>query len=375
LVKCFEANMNEILSEELDVVRAILMDGIDVWDDSEGGITTIIISLHPLTANEDERSFVSLALEIAISAGYPDVAPDVTILRPRGLLDSNVDALLRRLCERRDEYLGSLVIFELIDMCREFLTENNKPASKCAICLLDIVDADSFVKTVCYHYFHSCCLGQYVRSAIEEHEEELRENPAIPGRTEDRRLVIMCAVCREPIEDVRLQAWTSAPRPHLEASLEDFKMTPELERLQKKMKKLYLRQKERGSLIDVEAENKKYLVSTSSASTEAETSMNRNVLKNVAEPRSKSETHEAVAHSQEGASSKKKGRNRHSKKPPSTQDSVVEDQLDQEQPTGGGRQKGGRGRGRGHHRYQNQKGSRKSEGYKGNSEEAKSERS
>ena len=90
-----------------------------------------------------------------------------------------MDALLRRLCERRDEYLGSLVIFELIDMCREFLTENNKPASKCAICLLDIVDADSFVKTVCYHYFHSCCLGQYVRSAIEEHEEELRYSGSI----------------------------------------------------------------------------------------------------------------------------------------------------------------------------------------------------
>ena len=85
-----------------------------------------------------------------------------------------MDVLLHRLCERRDEYLGSLVIFELIDMCREFLTENNKPASKCAICLLDIVDADSFVKTVCYHYFHSCCLGQYVRIAMEEHEEDLR---------------------------------------------------------------------------------------------------------------------------------------------------------------------------------------------------------
>ena len=85
-----------------------------------------------------------------------------------------MEALLHQLCERRDEYLGSLVIFELIDMCREFLTENNKPASKCAICLLDIVDADSFVKTVCYHYFHSCCLGQYVKSAMEDHEEDLR---------------------------------------------------------------------------------------------------------------------------------------------------------------------------------------------------------
>ena len=71
--------MNEILSEELDAVRAILMDGIEVLDDSEGGTTTIIISLHPLTANEDERSYVSLTLEISVSAGYPDAAPEVAV--------------------------------------------------------------------------------------------------------------------------------------------------------------------------------------------------------------------------------------------------------------------------------------------------------
>ena len=209
------------------------------------------------------------------------------------------------------------------------------------------------------------------------HLKELnsRENPAIPGRTEDRRLVIMCAVCREPIEDVRLQAWTSAPRPHLEASLEDFKMTPELERLQKKIKKLYLQQKERGSLIDVEAENKKYLVSTSSVSTEAATSINRNALNKLAEQKSESETQEVVARSQEGASSKKKGRNPRSKKHSTQDEGGLEHLRDQEQPKGGGRQRGGRGRGRGHHRYQNQKGARKSEGYKGNSEQAKSEHS
>ena len=71
--------MNEILTEELDAVRAILMDGIEVDDDGEGGITTINISLHPLTANEDEKSYVSLTLEISIPPGYPDVAPEVAV--------------------------------------------------------------------------------------------------------------------------------------------------------------------------------------------------------------------------------------------------------------------------------------------------------
>merc|ERR1719499_2484325 len=103
--------------------------------------------------------------------------------------------------------------------------------------------------------------------------------------------------------------------------------------------------------------------------------MNSNVVKNVTVQSSESKAHVTVSpRSQDGASTKKKGRNRHSKKQ-SSQDDGVESSRDQEQPQGGGRHRGGRGRGRGHHRYQNQKGARKSEGYKGNSEAAKSEHS
>ena len=71
--------MNDTLSEELDVISEILMDGIDVREGSESGTTTISISLHPLTANEDEKSYVSLTLEIAVADGYPDVAPKVAV--------------------------------------------------------------------------------------------------------------------------------------------------------------------------------------------------------------------------------------------------------------------------------------------------------
>jgi hypothetical protein len=190
----------------------------------------------------------------------------IQILRPRGLLESKVSALLGRLSARCTEYLGSLVIFELIDMCREFLTENNAPSSKCAICLLDIADDDVFVKTVCYHYFHSCCLGQYVQNATAAHDEYLRENPAIPGMNEDRNLSITCAVCREKIEDVRMHEWIGAPRPVLEKCLDEFTMTPELEMMQRRMRALYLKQKKNGSLINVEADSKKFLVSTATTS-------------------------------------------------------------------------------------------------------------
>lgn len=87
------------------------------------------------------------------------------IRNPRGLLDSAVTSLVSSLRERSREFSGEPVIFELIELAREFLTEQNVPACNCAICLNDIVGEDVFVKTLCYHYFHAFCLGRYVDNA------------------------------------------------------------------------------------------------------------------------------------------------------------------------------------------------------------------
>ena len=97
--------------------------------------------------------------------------------------------LERDLRARCQEYLGSAVLFDLIDLCRqvqgdfcrpislnvllvfrEFLTERNVPVCACAVCLLNIVDDDVFVKTACYHFFHSRCLGEYVQAMEKNHQ-------------------------------------------------------------------------------------------------------------------------------------------------------------------------------------------------------------
>ncbi len=243
------------------------------------------------------------------------------VLRPRGLLDSKVSALHSLLVGRCDELLDSLVIFELVDMCREFLTENNAPACKCAICLLDIVDEDAFVKTECYHYFHSCCLGDYVRSASEAHEEYLRENPAVPGMKENRELVISCAVCREVIRDVRTDDWARARRPRMEAALDDFKVTPELEEMQAQMRRLYLKQRDNGCLIDVEEESKKFLVSTAASNTNTAADAQKDTLtektsesaRSFVQPQQQAQPPPKIKDYEAGVS-KKGGRGRHAKR-------------------------------------------------------------
>ena len=63
---------------------------------------------------------------------------------------------------RCEEYTGCPVMFELIEMAREFLTARNVPVVRCIICLNNIQEEDVFMKTECLHFFHKHCLGRYI---------------------------------------------------------------------------------------------------------------------------------------------------------------------------------------------------------------------
>ena len=67
------------------------------------------------------------------------------------------------------------VLYTLMDACREYLTENNYPTCPCSICQYHIVQEDSFVKTPCFHYFHSACFGRYLnvfKPISDEYEDD-----------------------------------------------------------------------------------------------------------------------------------------------------------------------------------------------------------
>lgn len=159
--------------------------------------------------------------------------------------------------------LGDPVVYDLIDFCCEFLSENNVPSSVCSICLYDITDLDSFVKTHCFHYFHSLCLGKYTSNCINAHDEFLRENPPIPGMNQEaeRQLKLVCPVCREELQDVKLELWLDSPPPNLECDEDEkFVRTPDIRKLQADMQKLFLRQVEQGSIINANSTEKDIFV-------------------------------------------------------------------------------------------------------------------
>lgn len=254
------ASSDEI-EEELASIEAILIEGLQIERRPEDGRPkSVTYQCSPLVASEEDRSYVGLTLIVHITENYPNEVPKVEIRNPRGLDENDVNDLVQNLVEKCEQFVGGPVVFALIDFCQEFLTERNVPACPCAICLRHIVGDDDFVKTSCFHYFHSICFGRYVKNVY--------DTPADDESKIKNGDVLSCPVCRGELPDVEraeLNRLLSSRSPVLEAEEKEFCLTRELKELQGKMQKLFIKQKEAGGIIDIEAEAKKFLIVTSQA--------------------------------------------------------------------------------------------------------------
>lgn len=209
-------------------------------------------TVFPVVGVETDKQYVCVTLQVVFESGYPDVSPRFNLLKPRGLDDSRLENI-KRACEAKlAESVGFPVVFDLIDIIRENLTGSNLPSGQCAVCLYGFQEGDVFTKTDCYHYFHSYCLARHLVASKKYYQDEQDKLPAWLKKMSDPFKAV-CPVCREPVNE-DLEQLRNAP-PHLELeTAPDFKLTEDLKQLQAKMRSLYLYQKSRGAIIDLEAE-------------------------------------------------------------------------------------------------------------------------
>lgn len=66
---------------------------------------------------------------------------------------------------------------KLFQLVRENLTESNLPTCQCAVCLYGFSEGDSFIKTECYHYFHSYCLALHLTTTERLFKDEQEKLP------------------------------------------------------------------------------------------------------------------------------------------------------------------------------------------------------
>ncbi|CAG9855869.1 unnamed protein product [Phyllotreta striolata] len=252
-------SLNERVQEELEALEAILMDDISITYDEQSCLTLIKSTIFPSTANEVNKQYVCVTIEVKLPEDYPDSEPNVQLRNPRGLDDSTVNDLYKSIKEKCTEYLGQPVIFELIELIRESLTESNLPTCQCAVCLYGFSEGDSFTKTQCFHYFHSYCLYNHLETTKRHYQEEQEKLPAWQKSTKGFQAI--CPVCRESINCDVEELKTALPPKDLE-NAQNFEVTKDLRVLQDRMKQLFSYQKSKGGIIDVEAEENKLLLIT-----------------------------------------------------------------------------------------------------------------
>ena len=162
--------LSEDVEDELTCCSSILFDTIDIQ--RKESCVNVELQLGPLTASDEDLSYVGILLCLSLGSDYPDEPPAITVKCPRGLSESDVNRMMAEMKARCESMPGCPVVFELVDFCREFLTDRNVPDGPCPICLVPLGSSLEFCKTPCFHYFHSYCLLQHFR-ALERDQVKL----------------------------------------------------------------------------------------------------------------------------------------------------------------------------------------------------------
>lgn len=142
------------------------------------GVPELIETTILPTVGEDvDRQYVCITLQVIPCEHYPDVKPKWNLRNPRGLDDLSINKIRKAIEEKLNDTLGQPVVFDLIEVIREHLTDSNLPSGQCVICLYGFQDGDEFTKTMCYHYLHSYCLARHLIASNKNYDEELEKLP------------------------------------------------------------------------------------------------------------------------------------------------------------------------------------------------------
>merc|ERR1712156_172863 len=250
-------DLNENLVEEIEALEAILSEE----DELEFGLVNsnlnVTTRITPLTASDTSRQYVGLYLRIVVDKDlYPEeeIPKEIDVFQVRGLDEKQVKTLVKMLQDLCVE--SGPVLYTLMDACKEYLTDHNYPTCPCSICQYHIVQEDSFVKTPCFHYFHSSCFGRYLsvfKPISDEYEDDLSRAGNQKKKPKKAENILPCPVCREDVpKDLwNIQTLLSQRDGVLQSNEANtvFVKTRSLEELQRKMTDLFECQKKRGALV------------------------------------------------------------------------------------------------------------------------------
>uniref|UniRef100_A0A8C9W6E5 E3 ubiquitin-protein ligase RNF25 n=1 Tax=Scleropages formosus TaxID=113540 RepID=A0A8C9W6E5_SCLFO len=236
------------VQSEIEVLESIYLEELSVSTSSTGDVEVSVV-LYPSTAEDALSQFVRLTLALTLDSQYPTTPPTISVLHPRGLSDDKLLSVQQCLQAEAQLCLGGPALYQLIEKAKEILTESNIPHGNCVICLYGFKEEEVFTKTSCYHYFHSYCLGRYVAHS----ETEIRERDIAV-----EELTVVCPVCREPLT-YDLKDLLASPAPCFPTQT---MVGADFQKKWAEFQTLLERQRERGGVINPEAESNRFLIHT-----------------------------------------------------------------------------------------------------------------
>lgn len=244
---------------EIEVLQSIYLDELQVDRTDEGGWEVSLV-LHPSTAQDSVSQFVRLTLTLTLDHKYPLSSPSISIHKPRGLSDDKINSVQACLQDEAQSSVGSPVLYQLIEKAKEILTKSNIPHGNCVICLYDFKEGETLTKTLCYHYFHSHCLGRYVQHSeqeLQQREKELQEDKTRDS-SQKQELSVVCPVCREPL-NYDVSHLLSCPAPQL-PELDETTISSNFQLKWSELQQIMEKQRLNGGIIDPEEESKRFLI-------------------------------------------------------------------------------------------------------------------
>ncbi|XP_047533687.1 E3 ubiquitin-protein ligase RNF25 [Vanessa atalanta] len=239
------ASVDMRVYDEIEALEAILIEDLAVKHDD--GVPIIETVVHPSTGDQIDLQYVCVTLVVKLTPDYPESSPEVFLKNSRGLDDSLLSDIDLKIKEKLDRHVGNPIVFELIEIVREYLTKWNLPSGQCVICLHGFVKGDVFIKTPCYHHFHSNCLAKHLINSKKYYMEEYEKLPNWQ-RAQSLPYQQTCPVCRCAISfDVK--TLEEAPPPIESINAPPFRLTAELKALQARMSAMLARQVERGGVV------------------------------------------------------------------------------------------------------------------------------
>lgn len=121
-------------ADEIEALESIYMENFAVVEESP--LTKIRLLLEPERDYGDEAEdavmFVSLKLFCTFPDTYPDVMPEITVEPVKGIDERQVRQLTDKLAAEAEASVGLAMVFNLAEVAKDWLTENNKDMDESA---------------------------------------------------------------------------------------------------------------------------------------------------------------------------------------------------------------------------------------------------